>query len=86
MHNSTDTIYSYKIDKEKRREYQKAYYRKNKKEMRNKNLVRSHIKDTPKLKDNIEKYIDILLNHNPRRKPPKTSITIHKEQMVLFFD
>ena len=72
----------------KRKEYQKRYYEKNKKEMRNKNLVRNHTtgKDLPTDKKKLEGYINILLNQNARRKPEKTTTLIKKKRTIISFD
>ena len=72
----------------KRKEYQKRYYEKNKKKMKNKNLVRNHNtgKPIPTDKKRLEGYINILLNQNARRKPEKTTTQIKKKRTIISFD
>lgn len=88
MDRLTDKNYFYPVNIKKRKEYQKAYYEKHKKDTRNKNLVRNK-KNKPGCnytREQLESYINILLNDNARRKAENKFVTIKEKRTVIFFD
>lgn len=70
-----------------RKLYMKDYYSKRRSELRNNSLIYSHknkIQTINKKGPDLKKYIDELLNKNPRRKVDKVYIV--KKKVCIRFD